>query len=145
MPLIRYFIFTGGVLLALLFLVDRYMGDPVSNVAQAGRDKSVARIHSAQQWPEKIVFDTSAPRVPPPDAAVTAAPSAPPPAIQAARGREALAMVAPAAEPKRSTTPTANRRVAQRHHRHPVPRAMARDQTPLYGQFYGPRLSAGWW
>lgn len=142
MPLIRYFIFTGGVLLALLLLASHYMGSPDNVVAQAGQDP-VVRIHSAQQWPEKIILDTSAPRVPPPDVAVAAAPS-PPSEIQAAQGRtrEAFAMAAqPTAEPKRATPRAPSRRVAQRHHQHPVPRAMASDQT----MFLGPRLSAGWW
>ncbi|WP_247491627.1 MULTISPECIES: hypothetical protein [unclassified Bradyrhizobium] len=35
MPLIRYFVFTGGALLALLFLADRYMTAPVSAAAPA--------------------------------------------------------------------------------------------------------------
>ncbi|WP_156918140.1 hypothetical protein [Bradyrhizobium sp. Cp5.3] len=144
MPLIRYFIFTGGVLLALLFLVDRYMGSPENVAVQVGQDP-VVRIHSAQRWPEKIVFDTSAPRVPPPDVAVAAAPSAPAPDTQGGT-RQAFAMAEQSAgEPKRAAPPTPNKHVAQQHRRHPAPRTMPRDQPMLYGQFYGPRLSAGWW
>ncbi|OAF02866.1 hypothetical protein AYJ54_24970 [Bradyrhizobium centrolobii] len=149
MPLLRYFIFTGGVLLALLFLADRYTGSPENAAAQAGQDLAVVRIHSAQQWPEKIVFDTSAPQVPAPDVTAATAPSPPAPERQAAQPstREAFAMAAqPPVEPKRAAPPASRRNVAQRHYRHSVPRAMARDQTMFYGQFYGQqRLSAGWW
>ncbi|WGR69411.1 MULTISPECIES: hypothetical protein [unclassified Bradyrhizobium] len=144
MLVIRYFIFTGGVLLVLLLLAGHYMGSPVSTVTPDGQDVSVVRIHSAQRWPEKIILDTSAPQVPPPDVAATAAPPSPPSEIQAARGRtgEAFAMAAKStAESKHATPRAANRRVAQRHHRHPVPRAFASNQT----MFFGPRLSEGWW
>ena len=58
MPLIRYFVFTGGALLALLYLADYYLAGPVSAAAETGPDLSIARIHSAQTWPEKIIFDT---------------------------------------------------------------------------------------
>ena len=84
MPLIRYFVFVGGALLALLFVADRYMDSPVNAAAGVGPDVSIARIHSAQTWPEKIVFDTSVRQIPlsrtvsdvPPSAPVaTAAPA----------------------------------------------------------------------
>ncbi|MGY3412059.1 hypothetical protein ACVWZV_008172 [Bradyrhizobium sp. GM5.1] len=44
MPLIRYFVFTGGALLALLFLADRYMTAPVSAAAPAEPDRSIVRV-----------------------------------------------------------------------------------------------------
>src|SRR3954465_7168351 len=64
MPLIRYFVITGGALLALLYLADYYMAGPVSAAAEAGPDLSIARIHSAQTWAEKIVFDTNVRQIP---------------------------------------------------------------------------------
>ena len=58
MPLARYFIYVGGVLLALLFILDAYLPElPV-----AGRENihlPVIRIHSDRKWPERIVYDTS--------------------------------------------------------------------------------------
>lgn len=66
MPLARYFFFVGGVLLALLFLVDG--GSPKLTVADAtttAGDVTVQRIRSDQKWPERIVFDTSLPTIVP--------------------------------------------------------------------------------
>lgn len=61
MPLGRYFVFVGSVLLALLFLADRYIPGQVAPPARADVDRSIIRIHSRHKWPEAIVFDTSLP------------------------------------------------------------------------------------
>ena len=58
MPLARYFLFVGGVLLALLFISDAYLPKlPVSN--RANSHSAIIRIHSDQKWPERVVFDTT--------------------------------------------------------------------------------------
>ena len=58
MPLARYFSFVGGVLLALLFILDAYLPKiPAHEGANA--NLPVIRIHSERKWPERIVFDTS--------------------------------------------------------------------------------------
>jgi hypothetical protein len=75
MPLLRYFLFVGTALLALLFVVDAYLPklpvvDGAANAntaANAVTGLSVIRIHSDRKWPERVEFDTSRP-------AVTAAP-----------------------------------------------------------------------
>jgi len=61
MPLARYFLWVGGVLLALLFVADARL--PALPVAEATTDvpSPIIRIHSERKWPERIVFDTSAP------------------------------------------------------------------------------------
>src|SRR3954469_17034946 len=60
MPIVQYFICVGSVLLTLLFFVDR--NDPRAATApRADVDRSILRIESAQRWPERIVFDSSAP------------------------------------------------------------------------------------
>jgi hypothetical protein len=67
MPLLRYFVFVGGALLALLFAVSAFM--PALPVVEAPRftaDLSIIRIHSDQKWPERVVFDTTRPTMPPP-------------------------------------------------------------------------------
>jgi hypothetical protein len=62
MPLPRYFLFVGGVLLALLIVVDALLPKlPVAETANASL--SVIRIHTDQKWPERIVFDTSIPPI----------------------------------------------------------------------------------
>jgi hypothetical protein len=60
MPLARYFFYVGGVLLALLFVLDAYLPEvPVAHRADA--NLPAIRIHSDRKWPERIVFDTSQP------------------------------------------------------------------------------------
>lgn len=58
MPIIRYFVFVGGLLLALLFAADRYLPAPVEHAGPSDPDKTNIRIASARALPEKIVFDT---------------------------------------------------------------------------------------
>jgi hypothetical protein len=64
MPLARYFVFVGGVLLALLFISDAFLPKlPVVAGAETVVDKSIIRIRSDRKWPERIVFDTSLPTI----------------------------------------------------------------------------------
>jgi hypothetical protein len=63
MPLARYFLFVGGVLLALLFVVSAELPQlPAAQMVNTAADLPAIRIHSDRKWPERIVFDTSAPR-----------------------------------------------------------------------------------
>ena len=154
MPLFRYFVVTGGVLAAVLLIVNRFVAQPESDSTQAEQGSPTIRINSVEKWPEKIVFDTSAPQIRPPDAPMVAsAPAAPPPN---GKPREAYALATqPAAEPKQATPPP-TRRVAVSRHRHPSARAMAHDQ-PMFFQptffqptffqplSFGPRRSASRW
>jgi hypothetical protein len=79
MPVARYFLFVGGVLLALLFLANDFLPQlPVVQRAEAGPDRSILRIHSDRKWPERVVFDTSfQPVVAAPAAMVEASVAAP--------------------------------------------------------------------
>ena len=68
MPLVRYFLFVGGALLALMFVVDAVLPKlPVSD--RANTDLPAIRIHTDRKWPERVVFDTSLPTVVPVTAA----------------------------------------------------------------------------
>lgn len=60
MPFIRYFVFVGALLLALLFAADRYLPAPVERASAADPDRTIIRIASARRLPDKIVFDTRA-------------------------------------------------------------------------------------
>jgi hypothetical protein len=100
MPLARYFLFVGGVLLALLFLAN--LGLPELPVAQATHDASAdlppIRIHTDRKWPERVVFDTSVPAAP--SLIATAQARVPAPAAVAEisvdqRVREAFAQLKP--------------------------------------------------
>jgi hypothetical protein len=72
MPVARYFLSVGGVLLALLFLLSAYLPKP-AEVASAENDLPVIRIHSDRKWPERVVFDTNHPTVVPVQVANTQA------------------------------------------------------------------------
>jgi hypothetical protein len=96
MPLGRYFAYVGGLLLALLFLIDWYVPQTTAaRPAYADIDRSVIRIHSAHRWPAAVVFDTTQPTITPPQqtAQAKAIPPAPPPAKKPAHEALALAQV----------------------------------------------------
>ena len=67
MPVVRYFLLVGGVLLALLFLSNEVLPQlpAAERVAEAGPDKPVIRINSDRKWPERVVFDTNMPTIVP--------------------------------------------------------------------------------
>jgi hypothetical protein len=98
MPLARYFSFVGGVLLALLFILDAYLPKiPVHETADPSLP--VIRIHSERKWPERIVFDTSVPTIVPAQIASseqrTPLPGTASDVSVKERGREALAQMQP--------------------------------------------------
>lgn len=69
MPVMRYFIFVGGALLALLFVADAYAPpQPVAAKADSvvATDNPTLRIRSDRKWPQAIVFDTTQPTIVPP-------------------------------------------------------------------------------
>lgn len=71
MPLVRYFFSIGGVLLALLFVVDAVL-PKMPAPDRANTDSPVIRIHTDRKWPERVVFDTSLPTIVPVTAAIDA-------------------------------------------------------------------------
>jgi hypothetical protein len=125
MPLVRYFLFTGAVLLGLLFGADRYFPEPAgqSDKAVADLDRSIMRIHTSHRWPDAVSFDTNAPMphiVPPTVVAV----EAPLPA----RVREANAQVPPA-PPKLASKHRRRTRMVARLPAPPVERRQLAYQT----------------
>jgi hypothetical protein len=138
MPVARYFLFVGGVLLALLFIFDAVVPEvPVAASTQASADKSIIRIHSDRKWPERVVFDTSLPTiVPAVIAKAEAAPVGPAPAqvsdVSAkVRVRDAFAQLP--FDPKTSEPkPQPKRKIAKRH---VAPPAVRLAQQPQFGFF----------
>jgi hypothetical protein len=66
MPLMRYFVFVGGALLALLLIANACLPAlPVADSSRSAVDLSVIRIHSDTKWPERVVFDTTRPTIVP--------------------------------------------------------------------------------
>jgi hypothetical protein len=88
MPIIRYFVFVGLLLTALLFAADRYLPASVDHAQSADLDKTIIRIRSARNLPEKIVLDTRSPAI-----------VAPAPAADSS-SREAFAAMTEATAPK---------------------------------------------
>jgi len=59
MPLLRYFLYVGGALLALLFVVNAaYPTVPLPDTLTSASDLPPIRIHSERKLPERVVFDT---------------------------------------------------------------------------------------
>lgn len=60
MPILRYFLFVGGTLLALLVLADSVLPSvPLPASLTSASDHPPVRIQSTRKWPERIVMDTS--------------------------------------------------------------------------------------
>lgn len=142
MPLARYFLYVGGVLLALLFISDAYLPQlPV--VVRADPDRPVIRIHSDRKWPERVVFDTSQPTIIPAQTASTVA-GVPAPAAVAnisARVRDAFAEFKPSdqkqallSEPKKpEQKPQRKRKIAKRRVAPPIMLVAQQPQFSLFG------------
>jgi hypothetical protein len=113
MPLGRYFILVGSLLLALLFAADRYMPPRPVEPVHADVDRGI-RIHSRHSGPARIVIDTSLPTIVPASAVAAELPPAAPPQTRAPRDAFALASPeAPQARPPSSSSrrkPAAKRR-----------------------------------
>ena len=100
MPVARYFLFVGGVLLALLFALDAFAPPQVAVASNSAPsiDKTVVRIRSDQKLPEGVVYDMTLPTIVPPatNTHIAAAPAVPVADINAqARVRETLAQYVP--------------------------------------------------
>jgi hypothetical protein len=66
MPVLRYFVFVGGALLALLFVCDAIFPQvPLPATLKSGSDLPAVRIRSERKWPERVVIDTTVPTVAP--------------------------------------------------------------------------------
>src|SRR5215831_17528726 len=60
MPLLRYFLFVGGTLIALLFVANAaFPAMPFPQNLTSVSDHPPVRIHSDRKLPERVVFDTS--------------------------------------------------------------------------------------
>jgi hypothetical protein len=151
MPLLRYFVYVGGALLALLFVCDAMLPQvPLPENLTSGSDLPAVRIHSDRKWPERVVFDTNAPSLAP--VTVAAAPIISPSVAEVsakARVRDAFAQLPPTdsksatgpkvagvsgAETSKSEPKPPKRKVARvRPAGHPV---LMVAQQPRYGMFY---------
>ena len=138
MPVLRYFLLVGGVLLALLFLSNEVLPKlPVAErTAEVGPDKSVIRIQSDRKWPERLVFDTSMPTIVPATApALVAEAAAPTPVAEVsaqARGLQAFAELKPSEPIKAEPKPQRKRKIAKTR---AAPPMVVVEQQPRFGFF----------
>lgn len=122
-PFLRYFVFVGSVLVAMLFLADwiwpSAVPAPVAKQAAAAASpfEQTIRINSARRWPDKIEFDTTRPTIVPQPAPVVAEapPAAAAPAVADNSALEARAEIKPAVKP----APAPRRQARVRRHNTP--------------------------
>ncbi len=146
---LRYIVFVGGTLIALLFAADWIWPSAPSATAQQASTESpvehTIRIHSARRWPDKIDIDTTQPTIVPPQAAVVAeAPAPPAPAAVAENSPlDARAEIKPAAKP----APAPKRQARVRHRNYnpqPQPEPDFWGRPPAFASA-GPSWSFGRW
>jgi hypothetical protein len=151
MPLLRYFVFVGGALLALLLISDVVLPKvPLPENLTSASDLPAVRIRSQQKWPDRVVIDTT---IPLPAAVkvakVEGAPSQPVIADTTASVRDAFAQLPPQSGQKQSasakvaatsTDPAKAQAKAQSKHKvaraRSVGRPMMVAQQPHYFGFF---------
>ena len=157
MPVARYFLFVGGVLLALLLAIDALVPQQAVVASQAAPsvDKTVVRIRSDQKPPERVVYDTSLPTIVPPPA-VTAQAVAPLRRLAAAsadataqaRVRETFAQFVPAEAKKPEPQVQRKRKIAKSRPAPPMQFAqqpqMRVAQQSHFGFFGGSNWNSTW-
>jgi hypothetical protein len=145
MPVMRYFLYVGAALLVLLFVAgEAFPTLPVTPAAQgtsAAADLPMIRIHTDRKWPERVVFDTSAPTIVPPQTHIAtneAGAAVPITAADASikvTARDAFAQLVPTDLKKPSPKPQQKRKVAKRRVVPPTAPTMLVAQRPQFGLF----------
>jgi hypothetical protein len=159
MPVARYFLFVGGVLLALLLAIDALVPQQAVVASQAAPsvNRTVVRIRSDQKPLERVVYDTSLPTIVPPVATAqavappvrAAAPAAPlADATAQARVRESFAQVVPAEAKKPEPQVQRKRKISKSRPAPPMqiaqsPRMRVAQQSQ-YGFFGGSNWNSTW-
>jgi hypothetical protein len=156
MPVARYFMFVGGILLALLLAIDALFPQQAVVTSQAAPsvDKTVVRIRSDQKPPERVVYDTSLPTMGPPAMmAQAAAPVAAPTPVASvdvsaqARVRDTYAQFVPSEAKKPEHQAQRKRKVAKARPSQPMQLAQPQvrvAQQSHYGFFGGSNWNSTW-
>jgi hypothetical protein len=137
MPVARYFMYVGGVLLALLFISDAFLPKlTVADRTDTATELPAIRIHSDRKWPERVVLDTSTPTIVPAQTAKAEA-VVPPPTPAAddsakTRVRETFAQFVSPEPKKPEAKPQRKRKIAKSR---PAPPVMMVAQQPRFGFF----------
>jgi hypothetical protein len=126
MPLLRYFVFVGGALLALIFAADAFVPTvPLPSDLTSASDLPTVRIQSTRKLPERVVIDTNV-ALPAPTKVATVDVATPTPVAAAtpapeftakARVREAFAQFVPESTGPKAADSRApqKRRIAKAH------------------------------
>jgi hypothetical protein len=156
MPVARYFLFVGGLLLALLLAIDALVPQQAVVASQAAPsvDKTVVRIRSDQKPPERVVYDTSLPTIVPPPTKTAQAVAPPVPAAASAsdaatqaRVRETFAEFVPVEAKKPEPQVQRKRKIAKSR---PAPMHIAQQpqvrvaQQSQFGFFGGSNWNSTW-
>ena len=149
MPVARYFLFVGGVLLALLLAIDALVPQETIVASQAAPsvNKTIVRIRSDQKLPERVVYDTSLPTIVPPPSMTAQVVAPPAPATAQARVRETFAQYLPAEAKKPEPQVQRKRKVAKRQAppmQFAQPPQMRVAQQSHFGFFGGPSWNNTW-
>lgn len=142
MPLLRYFVGVGALLVALLLAVSAYAPDPQRQPAHSDIDKSTIRIARTQKGPELVVIDTSIPttRSIIDNSTAEAQPSIDlPPA-----SREAFAQVRDTPTRYTSTKPVLSKKHSKIHRRNVVARNLPPRKTVMAQQQAFPSIFGSW-
>ena len=121
MPLARYFLYVGGVLLTLVFILDACLTSKLPDIERSQANSSVVRIHSDRKWPERIVFDTTLPTIVPAQTAIVEDRAASPATVTDAavkeRKREAFALMQPSDAKRLEPSDPGRRELKQKRQR----------------------------
>ena len=143
MPLARYFLYVGGVLFTLVFILDACLTKPPV-MERSLVSSPIIRIHSERKWPERIVFDTTLPTIVPAQTAIAEDRVVNPATVTHAsakeRERQAFALMqpsdakrlVPATSGKRDLKPQRQRKIVKRH---VMPRSVLVWRQPQFGWF----------
>jgi hypothetical protein len=140
MPLLRYFLYVGGALLALLLIASAYLPE-IPSAETSGPHLPVIHLYAEHRGPESLVYDTSAPLIHPAPVANAGADKPPEAAAVDASSRvsDAFAQLPPpdadkvqSAEQKKAEPKPPPRKIAKRH---TVPRVRMVDRQPQFDWF----------
>lgn len=146
MPVLRYFIFVGGALIALLFAINAYVPQaPEPMQANApGFDHSQIRITSNRVADKPIIFDTTQPTIVPPPQMAQAATSVETKIADArigdAKTSEALAQMNSTPKPAVTKPKTKPRKIARRQeptHQYQYPNRQTAWAQPMFPSLFG--------
>ena len=140
MPVARYFVFVGGVLLALLLGINAFAPQEPAVASNGANsfDRTVVRIRSDQKPPERVVYDTSLPTIVPPQTVTAQAPT-PPVAAAAdatadARVRNTFAQFVPGEAKKPDPQAHHKRKIARSR---PAPSSLFAQQQQMPQMMFG--------